>query len=505
MSLSKFRDGSPQHWKEKYFKLLESYEQFERDCKESQESFSKAILILSGLVESLDESLSPLLGRIRDLLKSNIQNQRLRKEVDAFSNALTSYQSHRSNKQVVGSLLFDFLEERYPDRLKDLRNIKASYHKQVFSDRQSLFRALMSIVEEDATVRSDLGPELSDCRIVVQAVIRLLDSVDVPESLIEDARQLKLRLLSGQALPEVFNDVVSLLLTIKKHIQAEQQEMADFLSTLTEELANLGLKAAGVNNANEDALKKRDSHDKDVAEQVADLQRKSATATQLEPLKQLVSIRLQSISEQIQKHNANEQAEKDRNQRELTHLMQKIREMESETSELKARLDAAQKKAACDSLTGLPNRQALEERLTLEIARAKRYGSALSVAVWDIDYFKSINDTYGHKSGDKALIIIAKLLSQYCRETDFVARFGGEEFVTLLPETDVDRALSVVDKLREVIEKCGFKANGDLISITVSCGLTQYTVGDTSESIFVRADRGMYQAKQGGRNQCVIV
>jgi diguanylate cyclase len=336
-------------------------------------------------------------------------------------------------------------------------------------------------------------------------MIRLLENADLPDLFVDDAKQLKVRLQSGQALGPVFDDAVSLLLSIKKHMEVEQQDMADFLATLTEELAELGLKTSGVNIANEDALKKRVSLDKEVAAQMADLQKKSATATQLEPLKQLVSIRLHSINQQLQSHTLQEQVERDRSQRELRSLLQQIRDMESETIELQSRLDMAQRRATRDPLTGLPNRLAFDERLSDEIARARRYGALLTLAVWDIDFFKNINDMYGHKSGDKALAIIAKLLSRYCREADFLARFGGEEFVMLLPETDAETALQVVDKLRETVEKSGFNANGDRVTITLSCGLTQYVEGDNNESLFVRADGALYQAKRNGRNQCILV
>ena len=507
MGFSKIKDGSPHHWKEKYFKLLDRQEQFEKEQQSTQDLLCKAIVRLSTIAKGFNKSLDPHLDRIRDLFETNTQSQRLRKELEAFSNILMSFEGQQSSSQPDASLLFDFLENRYPDRSTDLKDIQQDYNNQALSDHQSLFKTLIEAIEEQAVGKKDFlaGHSASDCQVIIQDMVQLLDSADLPDLFIDDAKQLKARFLRGLELGAVFDDAVALLMAIKMHMQAEKQEMADFLSALTEKLADLGLKASGVNVANEDALKKRDNLDKDVAAQMADLQQKSAIATQLEPLKQLISIRLQGISDQIQKHNLNEQAERDKNQSQLRSLMQKIREMELETIELKARLDVAQQKAACDPLTGLPNRQALEERLADEIARAKRYGTSLSIAVWDIDFFKKINDTYGHKSGDKALIIIAKLLSRYCRETDFVARFGGEEFVTLLPETDVDRALSVVDKLRELVEKCGFRANGENVSITLSCGLTQYVNGDTSESIFVRADGAMYQAKQGGRNQCVIV
>ncbi len=505
MGLSKFKDGSPQYWKEKYFKLLDSQEQFEKEQKSTQDSLCKAVTRLAVAAKGFNKSLDPHLDRICDSIKGSIPNQRLRKEIEAFTSALTVLEGQRHKGGTDDSVLFEFLEKRYPERLGQLERIRECFRKQELVDSQSLFLALSEAIEEHEPDDFAAKLALSDCKIISEDMLRLLDNVDLPELFIEEAKQLRTRILNKQALGPVFADAVALLLAIKKHLQSERQEMADFLAKLTDELAGLGIRASGVHTANEDALKKRDSLDRDVAEQMADLQRKSATATQLEPLKQLVNIRLQSISELIYRHNLEEQAERDKNKWELTCLMQTIKEMELESIELKAKLAAAQKRAIYDSLTGLPNRQAFEERLVHEIARAKRYGTPLSLAVWDIDYFKNINDTYGHRSGDKALVIIAKLLSRYCRETDFVARFGGEEFVTLLPETNVDDALSVVDKLRKIVEKCGFKANGDNISITLSCGLTQFLESDSSDSFFVRADGAMYQAKQGGRNQCVTI
>jgi diguanylate cyclase len=101
--------------------------------------------------------------------------------------------------------------------------------------------------------------------------------------------------------------------------------------------------------------------------------------------------------------------------------------------------------------------------------------------------------------------VIAKLLSRNCREADFIARFGGEEFVMLFPETKVQDAVTVTNKLRETIENSNFNANGERLSITLSCGLTEYIKADNNESIFVRADSALYQAKQNGRNQCVAI
>ena len=502
------KDGSPQHWKDKYFKLLDDQEQFEKEQTLARDALCKTIVRLCIAVKGLNKALDPNLERLRELLKAHLATEELQQALEHFSSALMVMEEEvGAQKPADASLLFAFLTQTYPAHANAFSSVEAQYAHGQIAEQTTLFSILADIIgslqaDPEESCESQSSP---DTQVVSQYILHLLDNLDLPAVFLGEVEQLKSRLLTEQLLSAVFDDATALLLAVKKYLQAEKQEMVDFLSALTEELTQLGLKASGVTSAHEDAQRKRDSLDREVAEQMAELQNKSASATQLEPLKQLVGIRLQSIRQQIQRHNLQEQIEKNKNQSELRALLQKLRTMEQETLELKSRLVVAQQRATLDPLTGLPNRLALEERLTEEIARAKRYGHALTIAVWDIDFFKNINDTYGHKSGDKALVIIARLLSKFCRKTDFVARFGGEEFVTLLPETKAQTGLAVVDKLRMIVERSGFKANGENVSITLSCGLTQYEAGDNNESLFVRADGALYQAKQKGRNQCVVV
>lgn len=507
MNLFKNKDDSPEIWKQKYFNLLDSQEQSDKEHQANQDLLCKTIVRFALATKGFSKSLDPHLNRIRELLKSGLQSEPLKKELEIFSNALLKMEDDSSAKLPDASILLDFMLKQYPSKAKDLQSAKLRYEQGEMANLQSLFIVLAELIEDPNQPETDLTSGLSptDSEAITRHMIRLLESANLPDMFAEVGKELTARLLSGQSLSLVFEDAVNLLLSIKTHVLVEQQEMAEFLASLTEALAELGLKASGVNIATEEAQTKRSNLDQDVAAQMADLQRTSASATQLEPLKQLISFRLQKITQQIQAHNLQEQREKEQNQRELGELVQHIKAMESETIDLRSRLDIAQQRATRDPLTALPNRLALENRLADEIARVKRHGSPLTLAVWDIDFFKRINDSYGHKSGDKALIIIAKLLSEHCRETDFIARFGGEEFVMLLPETDGNAALMVVDKLRAIVEKSSFIANRTRVSITLSCGLTQYTDMDTPESLFVRADSALYQAKQGGRNICVLV
>ena len=185
-------------------------------------------------------------------------------------------------------------------------------------------------------------------------------------------------------------------------------------------------------------------------------------------------------------------------------MTEKLQALETETEALRTKLKIEHDRALCDTLTGLPNRLAYIDRVEMEANRWKRYHAPLSLLIWDIDYFKPVNDNYGHKAGDKTLILVGQLLLNNCRSTDFVARYGGEEFVMLMPNTQAVQAFAMAEKVRALIEKCGFNYNGEMINLTISCGISEFCSGDQHDEVFVRADQALYQAKQAGRNRCVV-
>jgi diguanylate cyclase len=141
--------------------------------------------------------------------------------------------------------------------------------------------------------------------------------------------------------------------------------------------------------------------------------------------------------------------------------------------------------------------------MTEELGRWQRFHQPTCVLAWDIDGFKAINDKYGHRAGDKVLVVVAESLATGIRGTDFVARYGGEEFVMLLPGTSVANGILIADQMREVIGQTGFHFRGIPVSVTISCGITELREGDKPEDAFDRADRAMYQAKNSGRNRVV--
>ncbi len=151
-----------------------------------------------------------------------------------------------------------------------------------------------------------------------------------------------------------------------------------------------------------------------------------------------------------------------------------------------------------DYLTGVYNRRRITELLENEIRRATRYKTTFSVLLMDIDRFKAVNDRLGHPAGDKALTKVADIIRSSVRSTDLVGRWGGEEFVVVSPETDIDGGFSLAEKIRTRLEATDIDKVG---YITASFGVTAFADGDDIENVIARADAGLYAAKQGGRNR----
>jgi diguanylate cyclase len=179
-------------------------------------------------------------------------------------------------------------------------------------------------------------------------------------------------------------------------------------------------------------------------------------------------------------------------------------QLETEILQLRQDLDRERHQANVDPLTGIPNRRAYQSRLQEELARCARENKSLCLIVWDIDHFKSINDRYGHEIGDGVLSCIARKISLRLRRTDFVARLGGEEFVALLPNCDIENARLLAEQLRQEIAQCHIESTQGLVNVTVSCGIAEYNPDDSESSLFARADAALYRAKGDGRNRVCI-
>ena len=159
--------------------------------------------------------------------------------------------------------------------------------------------------------------------------------------------------------------------------------------------------------------------------------------------------------------------------------------------------------ATLDALTNLNNRRQFETRLKQEIAITKRQNNPLCAMMIDIDFFKKVNDTYGHASGDKVLRTVASVIKAQLRESDIPARYGGEEFAVLLPYTHIDEAKIVGERLRKAVEETTVSLDNLNINVTISMGLAEFRQDESGEELFAQADKALYKAKESGRNRVV--
>ena len=190
----------------------------------------------------------------------------------------------------------------------------------------------------------------------------------------------------------------------------------------------------------------------------------------------------------------------------LRTMEKKLATVEQEALGYKAKLDEHKILSMQDKLTKLPNRAALDEKFLQEFNIAKEQGTPLWVAVADLDYFKKVNDTFGHTAGDKTLQTVASLLSRSLRESEFIARFGGEEFVILIANLSKVGIEKMLNRVREKVKSIPFKFKGTNMTITISIGATKVRIDDAGEYFtFERADKALYQAKEQGRDRVVII
>ncbi len=179
------------------------------------------------------------------------------------------------------------------------------------------------------------------------------------------------------------------------------------------------------------------------------------------------------------------------------------RQADDQIRQLNARLEHL---AMTDELTGLTNRRSFYIQGTKEIKRAERYGTPFSLLMLDLDEFKTINDQFGHEAGDKMLQCIANILSANIRETDLLARMGGEEFSVILPNTSIQDAMRLTERLRQAVEMAGCPISDQKMKVTVSVGVASYQEGISYLDDLLRdADTAMYRAKNQGRNRVVLL
>jgi diguanylate cyclase len=283
----------------------------------------------------------------------------------------------------------------------------------------------------------------------------------------------------------------------------ERQQAAAVLSEVTTRLEEMAGYLTESSSANRSHFDDTRSLNETVMSHVRELTDEVSGATELSLLQSAVSARLASVAKQVSDFRAREQTRLLEYNGRAEHMRARIADLERETQELHSKLDLEKHGARLDPLTGVANRKFFEERFSDEIQRRARGGISSVMLLWDIDNFKVINDSYGHRAGDRVLQSVAGCFAAALRATDFVARIGGEEFAVLLIGLKLAEAMNVANEVRTAVESLRFHFRGTPVRVTASCGITELNEQDASEAAFDRADAALYRAKHSGKNLCV--
>lgn len=319
------------------------------------------------------------------------------------------------------------------------------------------------------------------------------------------ARAVHLKQLLDQScewneLRDALNEIVDLVIAA---VSRGRSEFEDFLKRLDERLATLKANCEAQMEAGADRRSAAEALDQALNTQLEDMGAAVSRSTSLDQLKASVTRNIQSISDSFRDYRDEECRREKALEEKLAAMQEKLAGMEVYSEQVQEQLRTERSRALTDMLTQLPNREAWQQRLQLEFERWRRYRHPITLAVLDIDHFKKVNDSFGHKAGDRVIQLVAKALCDRLRSTDFVARYGGEEFVMLLPETDVDVAHKVIEDLRQHIAGLPFHFQNQPVAITISAGIVAFGSGETPEELFDLGDKALYRAKNEGRNRVI--
>ncbi|MBU2954693.1 GGDEF domain-containing protein [Marinobacter sp. F3R08] len=482
--------ASDQSWKEKYLQELESADNREKQWQAERNTLERMLVRTCLASEGQAPELDRLLVRIRQDLRKN------RVDVDTWKEL-----QDQIDRQVA------LLDEQPPgnDRIPPVSSdsVREPAPQPAMAPQPESSGQEETVPGHDHDIQ-DHVQRLRIARRVGQLLGHLLTQVSLEPEAETRARALQQSLLTSNDWNELrdgLNHVAELIIAA---VTRSKREFEAFLKRLDERLVVLQEHFSLQSSAQSGRLHASEALDREIRDEIERVGQQLQESGNLKDLKKSVSLHLESIGQAVGRFRIQESERERALADQLEAMQKKVAAMEAHSEQMQEQVRTERLRAMTDLLTKLPNREAWQERLSFEYNRWQRYSYPLTVGVLDIDLFKRINDGYGHKAGDRVLQLVARELRDRLRATDFVARFGGEEFVVLFPETKPADARMVVDKLREHVGKLPFHFRGEPVTVSFSAGLAGFADGDTEESVFDRADRALYQAKDAGRDQVVI-
>ncbi len=523
-------------WKQKYYQSITDLEKQQSYDEVLQRSLGRLALAAQGLDEDLDTQLKSL----RHVLRRNSDQSKIQTILELMEQAIAKMDASTKEKEHHidgGKILAELLtklklprpyKRRSKELIDQLSNADDISTSKLVPDVLALLTECLHTLPQKKTTRnlgfhlfglgksaSQSNKEANNKPVVTdidndisphEVLIELLERLSLPEALSKQATKIRHQIehgISDTELPTVIITIADIVSSLGSQVITEKLEYETFLKTLTERLSELDQHIRQTSNDDIKAFEQRTQISKHVENEVQGLRNHVDDAGDLNQLKTSINQRLDILNEHFEKYRHSDQQQLEQSQLQITQLTQRIKTIEQESNELRQSATLSRDRALKDALTGIWNRQALDEVMEKEYTRWLRYQNPLSIIVWDIDYFKRVNDSYGHAAGDKVLKTIAQIFKQATRDADFIARFGGEEFMGIFPETRLEEALSLANKIREKVANSKFHYENKPVPITASAGLAMFRPNDSIDAVFKRADKALYRAKDSGRNRCL--
>jgi diguanylate cyclase len=556
--------GDTHNWREKYLNALDEQEQLEKNYASQQELLRSALVRVSVAADGQDEALDQIMAKLRKKLRGDMnpvevssvlaqldeatlvfEQQReqgaqdIRQALVAMASPLQNFSLSRGVKKELNDYLVQLPQRSkkvhlYPALLQQLASIQQQALSELEQPKSGLFDKILGSKSSaktegvssasDGDVSADLPP-LSDRQLcpdlplnhplaadknylsaeystqIIRVLSQFFTSMENESAIKTKVEAMRRKLEHGVNVDTLIPLLDSVRDLVMEAYLAANQAFATYLKNVNQELAEIYLLLGGaVKNTRDERAASRKLQ-ADVMREMSDLESTATSATDINQLKDTVKSQLGNIRQVIDHYQQTDQAQQFLAEQ-LQTLGAKIKTMEVEAEKSRTTLEKHRQKALLDPLTELPNREAYNERASAEVQRWQRYSRPLTIAIFDIDHFKNINDSYGHQAGDRVIKVIGRSIATRLREVDFFCRYGGEEFVALMPETDSHTALVVLEKVRAAIANAAFNYKDQPISITLSVGITEFKTNDSLETAFERADQALYTVKATGRNRC---
>jgi diguanylate cyclase len=484
-------------WKARAQTLTDELNEVARRGRETEQVLRQAISRLCVAVTGLDPSLDSRLSQLRDAARRGGDLAAVETELTRLADAVL----HGGEARPVE------LMHRLLGRLKlpaaQLRRARELWNEATTGSGGAKIDALAELLSSGTQVEPDAAALAGTAN---QRLLSMLSQTQWPDAIADEIEGFRER-LAGDAPTDAWLGVVEELTALVAKTVSESHEQIraaeEFLADLTDRLRELDAHMQRGSALRDESLAGGRELDRVVRGQVRDIEVTVQEATELDQLRTDIGQHLSVIETRMADHLASEEARHREASETERALRERLGQVEKEADNLRQEIALVQERALVDAVTELPNRAAWDDRLRQEHARWRRFGAPLSLAVFDVDNFKSINDRFGHAAGDKALRIIASALRSRLRQTDFIARYGGEEFAVLLIGAGKAGALKVAEEMRLAVSRAGLHTRTRPVEITISCGISEFQGDDSAEAVFERADAALYEAKRGGKNCCV--